>query len=85
MIVIEENLGSLVVRREFATREAAARYAAYGDYAEEIEAYLKARGYDNADREAQSRVTEILVDFLKWQNERAARWAVEPDAEAKGE
>ena len=80
MIVIEENLGSLVVRREFASREDAARYAALGDYAEEIEAYLNARGYRNADREAQVRVTEILVDFLTWQDERAARWAVEPEA-----
>ena len=80
MIVIEENLGSLVVRREFATREDAARYAAYGDYAEEIEAYLEARGYYNPDSAAQILVTETLVDFLTWQDERAAKWAVEPKA-----
>jgi hypothetical protein len=69
---IESKKIFIVGNREFDTREEAIRYSEYGDYSEEIEGYLSAIGLTgNLDRGGltnRTRIVNILVDFLRWQD-----------------
>jgi hypothetical protein len=65
--------------REFDTREEATRFAEYGDYSEEIEGYLSAIGLTgNLDRGGltnRTRIVNVLVDFLRWQDSQDSQQA----------
>jgi len=56
--------------KDFYSREDAKRFAEYGGYAEMIEPYLEARGYDEPETRAEvmarTRSVNVLVDYLDW-------------------
>ena len=59
--------------RESESREAAEQFAEYGGYGELIEPYLEARGYNDAETQAdltaRTRVVNALVDYFRFVDE----------------
>jgi hypothetical protein len=76
---IESKKIFIVGNREFDNREDAVRFAEFADYSEEIEGYLSAVGLTGAlDRGGltnRTRIVNILVDFLRWQDAQDAQQA----------
>ena len=56
--------------QDFYSREDAKRFAEYGGFAEMIEPYLEARGYNEAETRSdltnRTRAVNVLVDYLRW-------------------